>query len=178
MQSIDIFPIRIFENYIEVPDSLTDGIREDIKDDTKYDTPIDWDGGVYSSFNYESKLLYGTKEHNQIINNVIEIVKTTPPYNGFGDNFIYEYNMWWNYYTAGKYQEYHSHANNILSGVWYLNDSNAHTVFCDRGLKHKVLPTKGKIVFFPSYLPHYVEPSDDERMTVAFNFQLSKRNVK
>ena len=69
MQSIDIFPIRIFENYIEVPDSLTNGIREDIKDDTKYDTPIDWDGGVYSSFNYESKLLYGTKEHNQIIDN-------------------------------------------------------------------------------------------------------------
>jgi len=45
-------------------------IREDIKDDTKYDTPIDWDGGVYSSFNYESKLLYGTKEHNQIMNNL------------------------------------------------------------------------------------------------------------
>ena len=89
MQSIDIFPIRIFENYIEVPDSLTDGIREDIKDDTKYDTPIDWDGGVYSSFNYASELLYGTKEHNKIIDNVIEIVKTTPSYNRFGDNFIY-----------------------------------------------------------------------------------------
>jgi hypothetical protein len=178
MKSIDILPITIFENYMEVPDSLIEGIKNDSKDINKCDTPHDWDGGAFSSFNYVSDLLYRTEQNKQLIDNVIEIVKTRPEYLSFGDDFIYEYHLWWNYYTNWQYQEYHSHGNNLISGIWYLTDSKAHTVFCERGLKHKVAAEKGKLIFFPSSLAHYVEPSNDERMTVSFNFQLSKTRPK
>jgi hypothetical protein len=60
MKSIDIFPVTIFEDYLEVPNELITGIKKEIDNDKSiYKTPIGWDGGVLSSFGTQSDLLYG-----------------------------------------------------------------------------------------------------------------------
>jgi hypothetical protein len=176
MNQFNIFPITLFDTYLEVPDKLIEGILDKIKTEPEIHTsPKDWDGGTFSSFNYNSDLLYGTDYVNQIIDHIMDIVETHPLYNRFGDTFRYDYEIWWNYYKAGNYQEYHSHGNDLISGIWYLSDSTSNTVFCKDGNKHKIPSVKGKLLCFPSTLSHYVEPADGERMTVAFNFQVSKR---
>jgi hypothetical protein len=176
MNQFDIFPITLFDTHLEVPDGLIDGIKEEIKNyPEKYASPQSWDGGAFSSFNYSSDLLYDTNHTNEIIEHVVDIVKSHPFYNRFGKKFRYDYEIWWNYYEPGKYQEYHSHGNDLISGIWYLSDSTSNTVFCKEGQKYKIPSVKGRLLFFPSTLSHYVEPADTERMTVSFNFQVSNR---
>jgi hypothetical protein len=181
MNEFNIFPITLFDTYLEVPNELIEGIKEEIKNEPeKYTSPKSWDGGAFSSFNHNSDLLYGTPYVNEIIEHVTTIVQSHPFYiktYNFGEKFRYDYEIWWNYYKAGKYQEYHSHGNDLISGIWYLSDSTSNTVFCKEGRKHKIPSVKGRLLFFPSTLSHYVEPADTERMTVSFNFQISKRNL-
>jgi uncharacterized protein (TIGR02466 family) len=56
--------------------------------------------------------------------------------------------------------------NPMWDGCLLVNKKNqftSHTV--------KIEPEEGSIVFFPGYLPHYVEPNDhdEERISIAFN---------
>jgi hypothetical protein len=177
MKSIDIFPVTIFEDYLEVPNELIKGIKKEIDNDKSvYTTPIGWDGGVLSSFGTQSDLLYGKNYVETLIDKVLYIQQNHPAYDVFGKKYKFNYEIWWNYYTKGKFQEYHHHPNEIISGVWYLTDSDSNTVFCERGQKHKVLSEKGKIIVFPSWLAHYVEPTLNERITISFNCNFSGRN--
>jgi hypothetical protein len=83
----------------------------------------------------------------------------------------------------------HSHANSFLSGILYLTDNTAgETIFISENLWYKnfnwfhfsngipahelrVLPTKGTLLLFPSFLQHKVDifKKDEIRLTLAFN---------
>jgi len=91
----------------------------------------------------------------------------------------------------------HLHANSLLSGVLYLkcNKSGpivfmhpvmAHQYVINESLIDKfnsftsadmsVTPEVGKLIIFPSWLVHYVEPNliDSDRISLAFNINLVK----
>ena len=104
-------------------------------------------------------------------------------------------NMWANINPPGGYNRPHIHPNSHFSGVYYIkapqnsgdivfNDprSSAHMVMPDRVKDIKppshlwrevrVNPLEGRLIMFPSWLWHCVDPneSNDIRISVSFNF--------
>ena len=103
-------------------------------------------------------------------------------------------NMWANINPPGAMNRPHIHPNSHFSGVYYIKapKNSGQIVFNDpRTLSHMLLPTRiektppsylwrevrvdpleGRILMFPSWLWHCVEPneSDDIRISVSFNF--------
>lgn len=82
---------------------------------------------------------------------------------------------------------FHYHVNSIFSGVFYLHDSKTSTLFkfddpltqnlkkivncTNEFLYHKIQPEQGKVVIWPSSIPHKIEIHREKqtRYTVAFN---------
>ena len=104
-------------------------------------------------------------------------------------------NMWANINPPGGYNRPHIHPNSHFSGVYYIkapqnsgeivfNDprSAAHMIMPERVKNIKppshlwrevrVIPLEGRMLMFPSWLWHCVEPneSNDIRISVSFNF--------
>ena len=101
-------------------------------------------------------------------------------------------------YKKGDYQEYHSHSYNSISAIYILKspEKNSSKIFfkspdMGRGQllnDRKAMlnnefqwvndvnvyqPNEGTLIIFPSHILHSVSPhnSDDERITLAYNFQ-------
>jgi len=103
-------------------------------------------------------------------------------------------NMWANINPPGGYNRPHVHPNSAYSGVYYIKTSpNCGELVCNdprpgiqtcmparrKGEPPKYLwrevritPKEGRIIIFPAWLWHCVEPnkSDDARISVSFNF--------
>ena len=103
-------------------------------------------------------------------------------------------NMWANINPPGGYNRPHIHPNSLFSGVYYIKaPANSGKLVCNdpRPGVQTVMPTRKKgqppkhlwrevhlepkvnrIIMFPSWLWHYVEPneSNDIRISVSFNF--------
>ena len=109
-------------------------------------------------------------------------------------------NMWININPPGGMSKLHKHVDNILSGVFYLQCpencgnivfpnpvSNAAYHFHHKNLKefnennssfyHQVAQ-RSKMIVFPSYAEHYVEPnlSNKDRVSISFNTKLIHRS--
>jgi uncharacterized protein (TIGR02466 family) len=113
-------------------------------------------------------------------------------YDGTG-NTDYKIKMiesWINFYNKNDYQFDHEHTGDI-SGVYYYqtNANDGNIVFSNPNVSTKLQrfpsnsfsksiyykPRIGKIVLFPSWLTHRVEPNktDDTRISIAFNLKIS-----
>ena len=103
-------------------------------------------------------------------------------------------NMWANINYPGGYNRPHIHPNSLFSGVYYIKaPENSGDLVCNepragaqlnmparkkgRPPKHlwrevHLKPVEGRIIIFPYYLWHCVEPnqSNDIRISVSFNF--------
>jgi len=99
---------------------------------------------------------------------------------------------WVNIYGRGHSQEIHAHANNILSGVYFVTAPKGaspimfHSPDCDSMLVPKFSelndynnaavgfePKPGTMLIFRSHLKHSVKTSqiDEERISIAFNLR-------
>ena len=110
---------------------------------------------------------------------------------------VYCTGMWANISKNTYAHPEHSHPNSWMSGILYVKSPNgsAPTLFIDprparqvvqyntvqdtreNGFQYVNAPTEGEIVIFPSWMKHSVPPSvemsnDEERITLAFNYQL------
>lgn len=173
MEEIHLFPIVLFEDMLEVPEDLILEITNRKEDESKI-APDSWFGGVKTSFVNQDNIIGKYKEQKIIIDKSVKILREHPAYNSFGENFKVNYEFWWNYYEKGTHQDYHDHSYNVLSGIWFLKDSKTPVIFTNRGDKVRVYPKRGVLLIFPSWLPHYVESSVDERITISFNFDCTK----
>jgi len=103
-------------------------------------------------------------------------------------------NMWANINYQGGYNKPHIHPNSLFSGVYYIKaPANSGKLICNdprpgiqttmpvrkKGQPPKHLwreihlePKVNRIIMFPAWLWHYVEPneSNDIRISVSFNF--------
>ena len=102
--------------------------------------------------------------------------------------------MWATVLKSTENHPAHTHSNNFLSGVWYLQsyDQGSSIMFQDpRPSAHVILPRmteqtianatlltyaskQNRAIIFPSWLPHYVKPnkSKNKRISIAWNIQL------
>jgi len=110
------------------------------------------------------------------------------------DNEPYLGNMWANINSPGGYNRPHNHANSLWSGVYYIKTpKNSGHLKCEdpksvatmtypkrkEGQLPSYLwrevhfePVAGRLIMFPSWLNHCVDPnmSNDIRISVSFNF--------
>ena len=97
-------------------------------------------------------------------------------------------NMWGNLLSEKESHPPHTHSNNIFSGVYYLRASDTTSpiqffdprpqasVFKPRNSPHwnnssmiQFDSVEGKGFIFPSWLMHWVPPTDDERVSISWN---------
>jgi uncharacterized protein (TIGR02466 family) len=110
-------------------------------------------------------------------------------------------NMWVNVNSKGNFNRPHAHPNSFISGVYYVNadpTTSGNIVFTNPILTHAYhwdktwfeegvnetisssncyfKPESTKLVLFPGWLWHYVEPSnsDTERISISFNTGVDK----
>lgn len=113
---------------------------------------------------------------------------------------VYCAGMWANISNNTYAHPEHNHPNSWMSGILYLKSpkGSAPTLFSDPRTQRQIIqydttedtiengyqyvnpPVEGDIVLFPSWVKHSVPPSlemadDDERITLAFNYQLSAK---
>ena len=96
--------------------------------------------------------------------------------------------MWANMLYEGSIHAPHTHSNNFLSGVYYLNTNKKSSPiqFFDPRAQAQVLRPRnkpnwnnasivqfeaiqGRGFIFPSWLMHWVPPTQDERISVSWN---------
>ena len=120
---------------------------------------------------------------NKIISSVQEIIKNT----SIDDSYKVDITeIWSNISPRGKNHPYHTHPNSIFSGVYYITEGEP-TIFVDPRPAKDAFQLKGhieplpfiaaipnKLIIFPSWLPHYVNPNttSDIRKTISFNILL------
>ena len=110
----------------------------------------------------------------------------------FDDHYIT--GMWSNILKPGEFHSPHTHSNNLVSGVFYLqtNDNSPAITFLDPRPQSSVLQPQAKehnifnstmffypakvnrMILFPSWLEHYVPQNDTKfsRVSIAFNVML------
>ncbi len=122
-------------------------------------------------------------------NNIIEVSKIIL------EEFKYEYediiitNMWGNLLSPGQNHSPHTHSNNFLSGVFYLQsdeisspiqffDPRPQTSILVPRRKENIkqnsdmlafLPRENMGLIFPSWLQHWVQPTGSERISISWN---------
>ena len=107
-------------------------------------------------------------------------------------------NLWININQKSNFNRPHLHTDSILSGVYYVDcvPDSGQIVFLHPSIAQKMLINENaigsftefssssttvdaensKLIIFPSWLEHYVEPnrSDQERISIAFNINIKK----
>ena len=192
VQKSELFPtnVYVFDNVLE-PEYI-DSMKEDILKRT--DTSFQEKGGQDEDS--------GDLQLRPKYKALAEAVKDGTKY--VLNNLLYEYEdfaitgMWSTVLTQRSIHRPHTHSNNMWSGVYYVQsdkEANARIHFYDpRPQADVITPTLKKLtrenshvwfwpslvnrmIIFPSWLQHYVEPNPSEipRISIAFNMQLKGR---
>jgi len=153
---------------------------------------IEKDEGVKKSNRggWQSKLLPPTGELEPLSIEISEFCKSI----NLGINEIVIPQMWINVNKKNDWNTIHSHGQYNLSGTYYVKvpSDSGKIVFrdprpsaisnlfmvnrFDKGEFRKVKPIEGLLILFPSYLDHFVEPSnaDEDRISISFDVVITK----
>lgn len=192
--------IRSIFSSVLLTDTVTSIDNEELK---KYATMLrdSGDGVIKSNFlGWQSDTLsIPNAQIELLVDAVIQRVSALKSRLGFKDDVkIYLNNLWININQKSSFNRPHVHPGSILSGTYYVDcDINSgNIVFKHPSMGHQyslkedsiidftefnaatwsVRPEIGKLIIFPSWLEHYVEPnvSDRERISIAFNIEIEK----
>ena len=183
-----LFPtiIEVYDNVLE--EEYIDSMKNDIiKSSKEVGRKENWQSNHNPSLHEHPK-------YKALGDRVVELSKL------YLDDLKFEYEehyitgMWSNILKPGETHSPHTHSNNLVSGVFYLqsNDNSPAITFIDPRPQTSVLqpqqteytkdnstmyfyPAKvNRMVLFPSWLQHYVPKnnSNDDRISIAFNVML------
>jgi uncharacterized protein (TIGR02466 family) len=185
-----LFPtsVYVFDNVLE-PEYI-DSMLEHIKKSAKINK--EKRRGNWQSESFPK--LYQHPKYKELGNKVLELGKH------YLNDLKYEYDdlvlndMWSNILKPGEFHTPHTHSNNFVSGVFYLQttENSPAIQFLDpRGQTCVIMPNQkeltkynstryffpgliNRMVLFPSWLQHYVpiNESNQDRVSVAFNMML------
>ena len=153
---------------------------------------MDKDKGVKKSNRggWQSELLPPTGELEPLAFEISEFCKSI----NLGINEIAIPQMWINVKKKNDWNTIHSHGQYTLSGTYYVKvpKDSGQIVFrdprpsaisnlfmvntFDKGEFRKVKTIEGLLILFPSYLDHFVEPSnaDEDRISISFDVVVTK----
>jgi uncharacterized protein (TIGR02466 family) len=118
---------------------------------------------------------------------------------GWKSTFVHRIsNMWININGKGHMNHPHAHPGSSLSGVYYIKCNtatsgrimfiNPNAYHCNEDLidtftpvtssKYFQRPEENKLLIFPSWMTHYVEPNqtDEDRISISFNTLLYRQD--
>ena len=193
VKSIDrLFPttVTIFDNVLEL--EYIDSMLEDIIDSSKkVGRKTNWQSNHNPNLHEHPKYKPLGKKVLELSKEYIEDLKFE-----FDDHYVT--GMWSNILKPGEFHSPHTHSNNLVSGVFYLqtNDNSPAITFLDPRPQSSVLQPQAKeynifnstmffypakvnrMILFPSWLEHYVPQNDTKfsRVSIAFNV-MSKGQV-
>ena len=188
----EIFPIRIYESYIE--DSSYYKIRNDLQtyipsNKDNFKIVNSWLGNTMTDFPITK--FYSKELEQEIYKHSYKYIEGLNPH-------IYELTIgqvWVNLNLKNTFQEEHHHLGSgaQFSGTIYINtvdhggdfeiiNSNNYEYYNDSNIgnierfKVTIKPEIKKIIIFPSYLMHRVTPNntDETRLSVSFNISRKK----
>ena len=189
VKSIDrLFPttVTIFDNVLEL--EYIDSMLEDIIDSSKkVGRKTNWQSNHNPNLHEHPKYKPLGKKVLELSKEYIEDLKFE-----FDDHYVT--GMWSNILKPGEFHSPHTHSNNLVSGVFYLqtNDNSPAITFLDPRPQSSVLQPQAKehnifnstmffypakvnrMILFPSWLEHYVPQNDTKfsRVSIAFNVML------
>ena len=129
--------------------------------------------------------LHNTSFFRALAEKIIETSKNILTNSGYEFEKVEITNMWGNLLSEGNSHPPHTHSNNVLSGVYYLQ-SGAPIQFFDPRPSASIFKPRntsdwdnsGMLQFnsvvdtaliFPSWLMHWVPPTPNERISIAWN---------
>ena len=179
---------KLFSTHVYLFDNVIDNnsllqIRKDITSSYNQTTK-----------NWQSKAnLHRNKLYDKLTNKVVENTKKV------FDSLHFEYqgfnitDMWSNVLKPGETHRPHTHSNNILSGVFYVDAEQTSGImftdprpqagviqpdvtkqFVDNANVIKYDSSTNRMILFPSWLQHYVprNRNTDRRISISFNLML------
>lgn len=134
-----------------------------------------------------------------LVNLILEKSNSLKSKLGFKEDYqLYLSNLWININHRSSFNRPHIHPDCLLAGVYYVecNENQGQLVFRNPSLVQQcivnedslleftpynsstwsVRPETGKLMIFPAWVEHYVEPNvtDEERISIAFNISIRK----
>lgn len=145
-------------------------------------------------------LTFPNAQVDLLVQEILERAEILKSLLGFKKEYIlYLSNLWININQTSSFNRPHIHSDSVFSGVYYVDcvaDSGS-IVFLHPSIAQKILlnestlenftefsaatnsvsPEIGKLIIFPSWLEHYVEPNSklEERISIAFNISIKEQ---
>lgn len=185
MNGLDLFPIKVFESQIDQVDSfnlLNEILRNQdemkIISSTRQEQSIEEYITDYP-YNQESKVV-----QLETLDKIFDDIKSI--FTQWNSSFEV-INYWTAVYIKNGHHGLHNHSNGVLdrcnySGIIYLSDLGETTFFSTSPSSFEstfVFKSKmGKVLIFPSTLPHMVHPTlngENSRYVVAFNCEIRNK---
>ena len=188
-------------NHEKIKENILPMIMEDIEKNGKaYVKDSNWGCDIISSFHsygensgeINQKLIENENLVASIWDAYNEMLNTLKSQNRI-DDYEYEtfascqlYDIWYNKYNVGNYQDIHEHSPFEFSGIYILDDPEySNTYFFDHSAVFKVEGKhtfgqqeskdfdigEGNMIIFPGALPHHVPMVKSEKITISFNFK-------
>ena len=152
--------------------------------------------GGWQSKDFKSDTYHELKELTDVI--LEKSSQCIRDYGYYQDTYRLEMlNMWINVNSNGNSNQIHTHAGSFISGTYYIQAVKGHSeiVFYKNMSEDHIIasagdierytpisgatcrypPKSGRLIMFPSYVPHGVLPStiDEERISIAFNMRMT-----
>ena len=183
----DIFPTSIYSTDGVLDKTSLLSIKQDIFNSYKKDPKTNWQS---------SPNLHEQEVYKPLVDKIIECSRRIFD----GNKLIYSgfkiTDMWSNVSKQGEFHRPHTHSNNYLSGVFYVQSDKSNTAniqFYDPRPQADVITTsvtestrynshiwfypsiENRMLFFPSWLQHYVPTNNSElpRSSIAFNLMFT-----
>lgn len=184
-------PVYVHSGKIDEIFLIQDEIKKvfpEIKKD-KFKKPEGWENDIQTNFNVRLNSIdyFNLKNLRKFIDNhVTEYVKITKPQINSPPKLKHS---WINITNFNQSQEWHTHNDAFISGVYYYKTSDKdgnlivrnpnpfiRSGFFPGGInyleKFEIPPKIGKIILFPGWLEHRVEvnKTTEDRISIAFNY--------
>ena len=177
---------KLFSTHVYLFDNVIDNnsllqIRKDITSSYNQTTK-NWQ----SKANLHRNVLYDNLTHKIVENTKKVFDSLNYEYQGFNIT-----DMWSNVLKPSETHRPHTHSNNILSGVFYVEaEQTSGIMFTDPRPQAGVIQpdvTKqfvgnanvikydsltNRMILFPSWLQHWVRPTDSERVSISWNIMI------
>lgn len=187
MQKLEIFPIKLYEGRDETfPDYQEDLINYFLQFKEEHESvSVSNRGGFQStpflfnvpSFHKFAPLVWAALK--PYFDQLIDDITAT----GFSSTLTLS-NLWVNVNPPGTYNVEHTHPHSIYSGVMWikapqncgnfvLTHPNKHNVYASDFVEYEIVPEEGKIVVFPSHVPHSVNMNDSDTARISISFNIT-----
>lgn len=183
-----IFPIHIFEDVINI--SNIDTIKQWCLDSSSSTSPLYCGHFIRNLPSIHDATPELRMLTNQIIQSAVNFYyqmknpkKDTSRVALYPPIFVMK-RMWCNVYSKNGLMDPHNHYEAPYSGTIFLNSSEACLSFYNPSQyrpndRYKIKPEPGKLIIWPGWLTHQVDPnfSDDIRISISFKLEFIVPNI-